>query len=71
MNILNDIWVYDFKMNFWHEIKAKCQKGVQFKGRFSFSASCYKDKIIVYGGMQNQSYLLEDIMVLHLRDDAK
>ncbi|EAS07283.2 kelch motif protein (macronuclear) [Tetrahymena thermophila SB210] len=71
MLILNDIWVYDTRMNFWHEIKAKCQKGVQFRGRFGFSASCYKDKIIVYGGMQNQNILLEDIMVLHLRDDSK
>lgn len=71
MALHNDVWVYDTRMCFWHEIKPKSFRGTIFKGRFGFSASIYKDRLIVFGGMQNQNTLLDDVMVLHLRDEAK
>ena len=39
-----------------------------FQPRFSHSCVVFKDQLIIFGGLRSMGEVLEDIMVLHLKD---
>lgn len=46
--LLNDMWAYDTVENIWIEIEV--DKNI-FKPRSCFTASIYKNKILIFGGL--------------------
>ncbi|OMJ65648.1 hypothetical protein SteCoe_37847 [Stentor coeruleus] len=59
-NALNDIWVYSIEKNIWHEIKPQNQ----ILARMAHVCFCYKDSVIVYGGMTKDQSVRSDLAVL-------
>ncbi|OMJ68984.1 hypothetical protein SteCoe_33412 [Stentor coeruleus] len=57
---LNDIWVYTIEKNIWHEIKPQNQ----IPGRMAHVCFCYKDSLIVYGGMTKDQSVRSDLAIL-------
>ncbi|CAD8107503.1 unnamed protein product [Paramecium primaurelia] len=63
----NDIWIFETLMRTWSKLQPKSKTPV-FQPRFSHSCIVYKDQFIIFGGLRSMGEVLEDIMVLHLKD---
>ncbi|CAD8100021.1 unnamed protein product [Paramecium sonneborni] len=63
----NDIWIFETVMRTWSKLQPKSKTPV-FQPRFSHSCIVYKDQFIIFGGLRSMGEVLEDIMVLHLKD---
>ncbi|OMJ77713.1 hypothetical protein SteCoe_22616 [Stentor coeruleus] len=57
---LNDIWVYSIEKNIWQEIKPQNQ----ISARMAHVCYCYKDNVLVYGGMTKDQTVKNDLAVL-------
>jgi hypothetical protein len=57
---MNDIWVYSIEKNMWQEIKPQNQ----ISARMAHVCYCYKDSVLVYGGMTKDQTVKSDLTVL-------
>ena len=57
---LNDMWTYSIKNNTWHEIKPQNQ----VTPRMAHVCYCYKDTVIVFGGITQEHVVKSDLAVL-------
>ncbi|CAD8082225.1 unnamed protein product [Paramecium sonneborni] len=63
----NDIWIFETVMRTWSKLVPKSKTPI-FQPRFSHSCIVFKDQLIVFGGLRSMGEVLEDIIVLHLKD---
>ena len=57
---VNDLWVYMIDKNIWHEIKPSNQISV----RMAHVCYCYKDSVMVFGGMSHDQTVKSDLAIL-------
>lgn len=62
--VLNDLWVFNFKNNQWHEITEASHPPIQRSGH---TASIYNDKMIVFGGIHEVTKELNDMVLFDFK----
>lgn len=58
-------------MNFWQQIEPKCRNNITFQPRITHSCVVYKDQLLIFGGMRNLDDILDDLIVLQIKDDEE
>lgn len=58
-------------MNFWQQIEPKSRNNITFQPRITHSCVVYKDQLLIFGGMRNLDDILDDLIVLQIKDDEE
>ncbi len=64
--ILRDVWVFDTEECKWHELQPR--NSDLYLGRMSFTATLFRDCILIVGGLKSMHHTHKHILALHLKE---